>query len=183
MSFFYHPICHPPYLRTLKSLEHSTLTQDIQRFLLLQENLKTSSEYSVIPNRSKGCPGKVSQSTQNSSLTSLTITYQKVKVKVSQSCLTLCDAMDCSPPGSSVYGILQARILEWVVISFSRGSSQPRDRTQVSCIAGRSHQGSLQNFLETHVILANKVSWSILASFPGFQHYCHNNRASPVAQW
>ena len=45
--------------------------------------------------------------------------------------------MDCSPPGSSVHGILQARILEWVAISFSRESSQPRNQTQVSCIAGR----------------------------------------------
>ena len=44
--------------------------------------------------------------------------------------------MNCSPPDSSVHGILQAGILEWVVILFSRGSSQPRDRTQVSCIAG-----------------------------------------------
>ena len=48
-----------------------------------------------------------------------------------------CVMMDCSPPASSVYGILQARILVWVVIPFSRGSSQPRDRTWVSCIAGR----------------------------------------------
>ena len=48
----------------------------------------------------------------------------------------LCNPMDCSPPGSSVHGILQARILEWVAISFSRGSSWPWDRTQVSCIAG-----------------------------------------------
>ena len=47
------------------------------------------------------------------------------------------DPMDCSPPGSSVHGILQARILEWVAISFSRGSSRPRDRTQFSHIAGR----------------------------------------------
>ena len=46
-----------------------------------------------------------------------------------QSCLTLCDPMDSSPPGSSVHRILQARILEWVAISFSRGSSQPRDQT------------------------------------------------------
>ena len=46
------------------------------------------------------------------------------------------DPVDCSPPGSSVHGILQARILEWVAISFSRGSSLLRDRTQVSCIAG-----------------------------------------------
>ena len=54
---------------------------------------------------------------------------------VSTSSLTLCDHMDCSPPGSSVHGILQARIQ--VVIPFSRGSSQPREQTQVSCIAGR----------------------------------------------
>ena len=51
-----------------------------------------------------------------------------------QLCLTLCDPMDCSPPDSSVYGILQARILEWVAISYSRGSSWPRDWTGVSCI-------------------------------------------------
>jgi len=60
-----------------------------------------------------------------------------VKVSVTQLCLTLCDSMDCSPPGSSVHDIIQARTLEWVAIPFSRGSSQPRDRTQVSCIAGR----------------------------------------------
>ena len=45
--------------------------------------------------------------------------------------------MDCSPPGFSIYGILQASILEWVAIPFSRGRSWPRDRTQVSCIAGK----------------------------------------------
>ena len=55
-----------------------------------------------------------------------------LKVKVAQSCLTLCDPMD-----HTVDGILQARILEWVAIPFSRGSSQRRDQTQVSCIAGR----------------------------------------------
>ena len=57
--------------------------------------------------------------------------------EVAQSCLTLCDPVDCSLPGSSVHGILQARILEWVAISFSRESSQPRDWTQVSHIVGR----------------------------------------------
>ena len=57
--------------------------------------------------------------------------------EVAQSCPTLCDPVDCSLPGSSVHGILQARVLEWAAISFSRGSSQPRDRTQVSRIAGR----------------------------------------------
>ena len=59
----------------------------------------------------------------------------KVKVKDAQWCLTLCDPMDCRLPGSSVHGIFQARILEWVAISFSRRSSQG-DWTQVSCIAG-----------------------------------------------
>ena len=54
-----------------------------------------------------------------------------------QSCMTLCDPMDCSLPGSSVHGIFQARIPEWVVISFSRGSSEIRDRTRVSCTGGR----------------------------------------------
>ena len=63
--------------------------------------------------------------------------YRRLKVKVSQSCLTLCNSMDCSLPGSSLDGILQAKILEWVAMPFSRGSSQTRDRTQVSCIAGR----------------------------------------------
>ena len=57
--------------------------------------------------------------------------------EVAQSCPTLCDLVDCSPPGSSTHGILQARILEWLAISFSRGSSQPRDQTHVSCLAGR----------------------------------------------
>ena len=54
-----------------------------------------------------------------------------------RSCPTLCDPMDCSPPGSSVHGILQSRILEWVVMPSSRGSSQPRYRTCVSRTVGR----------------------------------------------
>ena len=58
--------------------------------------------------------------------------FEHVTVKVAQSCPTLCNPMD-----HRVYGILQARILEWVAFPFSRGSSQPRDQTQVSCIAGR----------------------------------------------
>ena len=61
----------------------------------------------------------------------------KVKVLVAQSCLSLCDPMDYSPTGSSVHGILQARILEWVAISFSRESSWSRDWTWLSCVAGR----------------------------------------------
>ena len=62
---------------------------------------------------------------------------KKSESEVAQPCLTLCDPMDCSLPGSSIHEIFQARVLEWVAISFSRGSSRPRDRTQVSCIAGK----------------------------------------------
>ena len=61
----------------------------------------------------------------------------KKESEIAQLCPTLCDPMDCSLPGSSVHGILQARILKWVAISFSRGSSQLRDWTWVSHTAGR----------------------------------------------
>ena len=82
-----------------------------------------------------------------------------------QLCWTPCNSMNCSPPGSSVHGILQARILEWVVIPFSRGSSRPRDQTRVSCIARvkwilycLSHWGSPINHInrlkkENHLIV------------------------------
>ena len=77
-----------------------------------------------------------------------------------QSCLTLCDPMDCSPPGSSVHGIPQARILEWVAIPSSRGCSWPGDWTWVSCI-GRwvlYHQCQLgnPNFSFTYGLFINK---------------------------
>ena len=61
----------------------------------------------------------------------------KVKVLVAQSCPTLCIPLDCSPPSSSVNGILQLRILEWVAISFFKGASWPRGWTRISHIAGR----------------------------------------------
>ena len=63
---------------------------------------------------------------------------ERKKRKWSHSVMSDCDPVDCSLPGSSIQGILQARIMEWVAISSSRGSSQPKDRTQVSRIAGRS---------------------------------------------
>ena len=56
---------------------------------------------------------------------------------VAQSCPTLCNSMDYSLPVSSWMGILQARILEWMAMPSSRGSSQPRDQTQISLLAGR----------------------------------------------
>ena len=65
-----------------------------------------------------------------------------------QSYLTLCDPMECSPSGSSVHGILQARILEWVAMLSSRGSSQPRDQTRVSCVSSIDRQVLHSTFRE-----------------------------------
>ena len=65
-------------------------------------------------------------------------------LKLLQSCLILCDPMNCSPQGSSVHGILQARILEWVVMPSSRGSSWPRDRTHISYVYLHWQASSLQ---------------------------------------
>ena len=76
-----------------------------------------------------------------------------MKVLAAQSCPALCDPMDCSPPGSSVHGIFQARILEWDSIAFSRGSSWPRDRIRVSCIAGR--------FVTIWATLVRRLRWTL----------------------
>ena len=67
-----------------------------------------------------------------------TLNFQRIlcmPAKSLQSCLTLCDLMDSSPPGSSVHGISQARTLEWIAMPSPRGSSRPRDQTQVSCVS------------------------------------------------
>ena len=90
-------------------------------------------------------------------------------VLVAQSCPTLCNPMGCSPPDSSVHGVLQARILEWVAIPFSRRSSQSRDWTWVSCIAGHQrrvlHSRSLlfiyflyQSFQFSCLVVSNSVT-------------------------
>ena len=86
-----------------------------------------------------------------------------------QSCPTLCDPMDCSPPGSSVHGIFQARILEWIAIPFSRGSSWPRNQTStsyISCFSKRilyhwGHLGSPREgwfSLKTNTVIWKNVS-------------------------
>ena len=86
-----------------------------------------------------------------------------MKVKVALSCLTLCDPMD-----DTVHGILQARILEWVAFPFSRGSSQPRDRTQVSRIAGRFSTSCITRVIKDNDKLLDVCSYytSSLASHP-----------------
>ena len=103
--------------------------------------------------------------------------HKKLKchsVKVTQSCLTLCDPMHCSPPGSSVHGILQARMLEWVAIPFSRASSQPRDQTQVSCIVGRFFTlWAIREALKCHrekclVRMPSELTLNLLALFIPF---------------
>ena len=89
-----------------------------------------------------------------------------VCVFVTQSCPTLCDPVDCSPPGSSLHGVLQARTVEWVVFSSSRGSFQPRDWTQVSCIASglfttwatRADVHSIQYYAILNSVLCNMLS-------------------------
>ena len=82
----------------------------------------------------------------------LTLKFLFNVVLVAQSFPTLCDPTDCSPPVSSVHGILQARTLEWITIPFSRGSSWPRDQTQVSCIADKlfTCNFNFNSFLFTH---------------------------------
>ena len=76
-------------------------------------------------------------------------------VTCAQSCPTLWNPIGCSLPGSSVYGIFQARILEWVIISASRGSSWPRDRTCVSYVFNAlSHQGSPIAYIRSHQSLS-----------------------------
>ena len=83
--------------------------------------------------------------------------------EVSQSCLTLCNPMDCSLPDFSVHGILQTTILECIAISFSKGSSQPRDWTQVSRIVGRHF--TLWATREVHRVAQSRVQmkWFDLA--------------------
>ena len=87
--------------------------------------------------------------------------YARNETAVAHSCLTLCDPTDCSLPGSSVHGILQERILEWVAISSARGSSQPRDQTKSRAslaLAGvfkwgwgsSIYKGQISDFLEKY---------------------------------
>ena len=90
---------------------------------------------------------------------------EKSESEVVQSCPTLWDPIDCNLPGSSVHGIFQARILEWVAISFSKGSSPPRDQTQVSCTAGRLF--TVWATRESQDIVSRTQICQVLWGFPG----------------
>ena len=125
--------------------------------------------------------------------------YNRMKVLLAQSCLTLCNPMKCSLPGSSIHGILQVRILVWVAMPFSRGSSWPMNRTLVSCIAGRFHNWatresciriySCYSVTQSRMTLCDPMDCSML-DFPVFQHYLELemnesplNLSHPLSQW
>ena len=115
MHIYPHRGEHQKYLMEAPWYPHTLLIRDIER-----SRFRVNRNFTM-PERFFKTPLKSSQCT--------------ALCLVTQSCLTLCDPMDCSPPGSSVHGILQSRILEWVAMPSSMGSSQPRDRTHVSYIS------------------------------------------------
>ena len=98
----------------------------------------SSSSSKQLQNSQRNASDSVFPKASNSYMYLATLLEQQCnEVKITQSCLTLCDSMYCSPSGTSVHGILQARNMAWVAYPFSRRSSQPRAQTQVSHIAGR----------------------------------------------
>ena len=109
----------------------------------------------------------------------LNLIIQKiVQVKVAQLGPTLCNPMGCSPPGSSVHGILQASILKWEAILFSRGSSQPKDQSQVSCIAGRFF-----TIWATREAPSSKLAWTNSCGKVRFQEIKINTNSLEVCPW
>ena len=109
---------------------------------------------------------------------SLLFTMLCVCAKSLQSCTTLCSTMDCSLPCSSVHGILQVRILEWVAMPSSRGSSQSRDGTQVSCIAGVFFTIWATREAHSGIVLNYYTRLFFMACFNYFVHACTCNLKS-----
>ena len=106
--------------------------------------------------------------------------------EVTQLCPTHCDPMDCSLPGSSLHGILQARVLEWGAISFSRGSSWPRDRIRVFCIPSRRF--TVNNEISLHTYWSDwnlrncwwggrstEFSFSVVGDTQWYRHFGRHN--------
>ena len=102
-----------------------------------------------------------------------------VCVLVPQSCPTLWDPMDCYLPGTSVSGALQARILEWVALPFSKGSSRSRDQTQVSCIAGRCF--TVWATREAHLVTKQQQFWCITDVFNSRWQHAKEEKVFPSA--
>ena len=115
-----------------------------------------------------------------------TLSYTGMNEWTSLSRVRLCDPMDCGPPGSSVHGILQARILEWVAIPFPRASSRPRDWTCVSCIAGRF--STIWATREAHCLSLGLLyififNWRIIALQCCFGFFCTTAWLSHKYMW
>ena len=99
-----------------------------------------------------------------------------------QSCPTVCNSTDCSPPGSSVHGISQARILEWVAIPYSRGSSHPRGRASTSWVSCIGRPDSLP--LSVTLILQNFITCILFKFCDMVSTLCHFNKSQIVPkQW
>ena len=115
---------------------------------------------------------KIEKEKNDLTLSRMSQEFPSIKVLATQSCLTLCNPMDSRPPGSSVHGILQARILEYIVIPFSRESSCARDQTWVFCIAGilyhLSHQKIKVNFLGNELKKKSLIGNELLMLFTLF---------------
>ena len=129
-----------PETKTLQSasitvLDLSSLTEDTRLFIIRTIFIITDSSL-AIPCLVMNAPTALKHSVYYSS----NFAYACMHAKSPQSCLTLCNSMNCSPPGSFVHGTLQARILEWVSMPSSRGSSQPRDRIYVSFVSCTGRQ-------------------------------------------
>ena len=116
-----------------------------------------------------------------------------MKVKVTQLCLTLCNPMGCSLPGSSVHGTLQARTLDWVVVPFSRGSSQPRGQTQVEphVIESSLQADSLpseppEKQKKKMLVLkySSTLEWiNILETLESYEGILHSNKKNSVSMY
>ena len=124
------PLCHNYWAYALEPVSHNYWSPrawslcSATRETTAMRSPCTSTEQQPLVSKTRESPCTVTKTRCNQYVKSL-------------SRVRLCDPVDWSPPGSSVHGIFQARILEWVAIALSRGSSQPRDQIQVSCIAGR----------------------------------------------
>ena len=130
-AFFIVQLLHP-YMTTGKTIALTRWTF-VGKVMSLLFNILSRMVITFLP-RSKRL--LISRLQSPSSVILVALVVEKVKVKVTQSCLTLCDPIDFSPPGSTVRGILQVSILEWVAVPFFKWSFLPRDWTQISHIAG-----------------------------------------------
>ena len=95
--------------------------------------------------------------------------FKESECDIAQSCLTLCNPMDCSLPVTPIHGILPARVLEWAAIFFSRGSCQPRGQTRVSCSADRPFPSEPPGNSKNHVLFSMSL-YTLLRIFSAIRY-------------